>query len=96
MKFILRFASNKTTFREVSNLFNISVSTMQAVVGKIVNFIVETVAKERIVFPNDEEKPAVAREFEKVSMFLMFLVVCVFQWGLFISDIWISECFGLH
>lgn len=52
-----------------------SVSTMQAVVGKIVNFIVETVAKERIVFPNDEENQLLHRSLKKSLM--QFTILCI-------------------
>lgn len=51
------FSPNKTTLREVGNLFVTTLSSMHTTLKKILNFFVEDLALERTKFPKgDEEK----------------------------------------
>lgn len=62
-----RFSGNKTTLREVANLFDMSLSSIHAGFNKVLQFLVNDVAPEVIKFPEtNDEKELVAKEFEKV------------------------------
>ncbi|XP_036317984.1 putative nuclease HARBI1 [Rhagoletis pomonella] len=64
----LWFSANKTTFREVANLFGVTLSNINLTFNKVLSFLVEAVAPESIKFPKEGvEKEAVAREFEKIA-----------------------------
>ncbi|XP_067645037.1 putative nuclease HARBI1 [Eurosta solidaginis] len=66
----LCFSANKTTFREVANRFDVSLSNLHSTFNKVFSFLVEDVAPETIKFPmEEEEKEAIAREFEKIVGF---------------------------
>uniref|UniRef100_A0A1I8P617 DDE Tnp4 domain-containing protein n=1 Tax=Stomoxys calcitrans TaxID=35570 RepID=A0A1I8P617_STOCA len=64
----LWFSGNKTTLREVSNLFDLSLSTTHSCINKVLDFLVNDVAPQVIKFPStNEDKEYVAKEFEKIS-----------------------------
>ncbi|XP_067625304.1 putative nuclease HARBI1 [Eurosta solidaginis] len=65
----LWFCSNKTTIREVSNLFNISYSFAHYMINNVTSFLVE-LSRNVIKFPQSEyEKEGIAKNFEAISGF---------------------------
>lgn len=65
--FVLRFAGNKDSYREVANIFNISTSSAYRILSNILEFIFK-ISPNYIKFPqNDEEKMQISRKFEQVS-----------------------------
>ncbi|XP_036332293.1 putative nuclease HARBI1 [Rhagoletis pomonella] len=66
----LWFSANKTTFREVANLFGVTLSNIHFTFNKVLSFLVEAVASESIRFPKEDvEKEAIAKEFQKIAGF---------------------------
>ncbi|XP_053959682.1 putative nuclease HARBI1 isoform X1 [Anastrepha ludens] len=66
----LWFAANKTTIREVGNLFNMSLSNFYKTFNNVMNFFVKDMAPGVIRFPKDtQEKDVIAKEFENIAGF---------------------------
>ncbi|XP_065365590.1 putative nuclease HARBI1 [Calliphora vicina] len=66
----LWFSGNKTTFREVANVFDMSLSNLHSSFQKVLKFLLDEVAPEAIKFPQTNlEKEVIANEFKKISGF---------------------------
>ncbi|XP_036339349.1 putative nuclease HARBI1 [Rhagoletis pomonella] len=65
----LWFCSNKTTIREVSNLFNMSYSSVHNVLNNVMSFLLE-ISPDIIKFPeSDTEKEIIAHDFAAIYGF---------------------------
>ncbi|XP_046811929.1 putative nuclease HARBI1, partial [Lucilia cuprina] len=66
----LWFCGNKSTFREVGNLFGMLLSTIHNSFNNVLDFIITDLAPAVIKFPQTiEEKEIMSKEFEKIAGF---------------------------
>lgn len=64
---LFRFCGNKTTFREVANLFNMSISNIHLSFNRLLKFFVEELAPDVIKMPQTNiGKATYAKGFETV------------------------------
>lgn len=65
-----RFCSNKTTFREIGNLFNMSLSSVHKLFNKVLTFFIDDIAPQEIRFPQDAvAKEEIANNFKSICGF---------------------------
>ncbi|XP_046811840.1 putative nuclease HARBI1 [Lucilia cuprina] len=66
----LWFSGNKTTFREVANVFDISLSNLHNSFQQVLKFLLDEIAPEAIKFPQTTmEKEVISNDFQQISGF---------------------------
>lgn len=61
-----RFAGNKCSLRQVGDRFDVSISTCECVLKRVMNYLYD-ISKQIIIFPfTSEDKQALAERFKKV------------------------------